>query len=247
MIYKGQELMEAETGAFIPFILEASWQKALEDVLKQPFMTQLAAFVEREYAQTPGHIYPPKELIFNSFYQAPFDQVQVVIVGQDPYHGQGQAHGLSFSVPKGVGIPPSLQNIYKEIKSDLGINPPSHGCLLDWAKQGILLLNATLTVRQGEPMSHHGKGWESFTNAVIQKLMEREDPVIFVLWGKSAQDKYRLIKEHEKGDHSFILMAAHPSPFSANNGFFGCKHFSKINELLVKQGKRPINWTLEKE
>ena len=229
---------------FTPFILESGWQKVLANELQQPYMIELAAFIEKEYAQFPDGIFPPKDLIFNAFYQTPYDQLKVVIVGQDPYHGPRQAHGLSFSVPRGIKAPPSLQNIYKELESDLKIRAPDHGCLLSWAKQGVLLLNATLTVRQGEPMSHHGRGWERFTDAVLHALHLREDPVIFVLWGKSAQDKCRFLGDMNRSQRHLILTAAHPSPFSANNGFFGCRHFSKINDFLVKQGKKPIDWNL---
>ncbi len=227
---------------FTPFILEPSWQQVLKDELHQPYVIELAAFIEREYALSPVPIYPSRDLIFNAFYQTPFPQTQVVIVGQDPYHGPGQAHGLSFSVPIGVKSPPSLQNIFKELTSDLSIPIPSSGCLIPWARQGILLLNATLTVRKGEPLSHHGIGWERFTDVVIQKLQQREDPLIFVLWGKSAQDKGRFLRDPHMPKRHFILTAAHPSPYSANQGFFGCRHFSKINELLTKQGKNPIQW-----
>lgn len=229
----------------MPFILEPSWQNVLSYELSKPYLLELAAFIEKEYASTPTSIYPPKNLIFNAFYQTPFDQVKVFVMGQDPYHGPGQAHGLSFSVPKGVKPPPSLQNIFKELETDIQLPRPNHGCLLSWAKQGVMLLNATLTVRQGEPLSHHGKGWERFTDAVVHKLMERKDPVIFVLWGKSAQDKCRFLQNASTPSNHYILTAAHPSPFSANNGFFGCRHFSKINELLVKMGKKPIDWSLE--
>lgn len=231
---------------FVPFMIETSWQKVLHEELEKPYMAELAVFVEKEFLAYPKGVFPPKELIFSSFLETPFDKVKVVIVGQDPYHGDGQAHGLSFSVPKGMPMPPSLQNIFKELKEDLQIPIPTHGCLNSWAKQGILLLNATLTVRKSEPMSHHGKGWERFTDAVIEKLLEREDPVIFVLWGKSAQDKCRFLRDHFANDisrHS-MLTAPHPSPFSAHTGFFGCRHFSKINEILIKQGKEPINWVI---
>lgn len=165
-------------------------------------------------------------------------------MGQDPYHGPGQAHGLCFSVPKGIPLPPSLQNIFKELTSDVGIPSPSHGCLLSWAMQGVMLLNATLTVRQGEPMSHHGKGWERFTDAVITKLSQRKDPVIFVLWGKSAQEKCRHITQIKEKSPP-IFKAAHPSPLSAYNGFMGCRHFSQINSLLIQQGKTPIEWKID--
>lgn len=237
--------MNSQT-TFAPFILEQSWQKQLKEELSKPGILELAAFVEKEYITAPVPIYPPKELIFNAFYQTPFNQVQVLIMGQDPYHGPGQAHGLSFSVPKGVKPPPSLQNIFKELEADLHVSKPNHGCLISWAQQGVLLLNATLTVRQGEPMSHHGRGWEEFTDAAVRKLEEREDPVIFVLWGKSAQDKCRFLKEKGIPSRHLVLTAAHPSPYSANNGFFGCRHFSKINEFLKQQGKNPIDWSLSK-
>ena len=230
---------------FTPFTLEPSWQDKLKDELQEPYMTELAAFIEKEYSAFPSATFPPKNLIFNAFYQTPFDKVKVLVMGQDPYHGPGQAHGLSFSVPKGVKPPPSLQNIFKEIETDLQIPKPSHGCLLSWAKQGVLLLNATLSVSQGTPLSHHGRGWERFTDSAVKKLAERLDPVIFVLWGKSAQDKCRFLQEGSGASRHFILKAPHPSPYSANNGFFGCRHFSKINELLKKQGKELIDWTIK--
>lgn len=228
-----------------PFIMEASWQAQLQDEWTHSYISSLAAFVEKEYALSPDSIYPPKELIFNAFTQTPFHRVKVVIMGQDPYHGAGQAHGLSFSVPQGVKQPPSLQNIFKELEADMQVPYPSHGCLLSWARQGVLLLNATLTVRKGEPMSHHGRGWEQFTDAAVRKLEEREDPVIFVLWGKSAQDKCRFLCKGGIASRHTILTAAHPSPYSANQGFFGCRHFSKINDQLLKQGQPPIEWSLE--
>lgn len=232
-----------ENTPFIPFELGPSWQNALQQELAKPYLTGLTAFVERErLGNIP--VYPPKELIFNTFKQTPYDNVKVVIMGQDPYHGPGQAHGLSFSVPQGIQLPPSLQNIFKELNADLGVAMPNHGCLLTWANQGVMLLNATLTVRQSEPMSHHGKGWEAFTDAAIAALCERTDPVIFVLWGKSAQDKCRRIQGLAAGTHHFVLTAPHPSPLSAHQGFFGCRHFSKINELLEKQGKTPIEWKI---
>lgn len=222
---------------FVPFLIEKSWQCALQEELEKPYMLDLANQIEREYAFGPAPVYPPRHLIFNAFLHTPFDQVKVVIVGQDPYHGAGQAHGLSFSVPHGIKIPPSLQNIYKELESDLRIPPATHGCLLRWTEQGVLLLNATLTVREGEPLSHHGLGWERFTDAALKKLSERESPVVFVLWGKSAQEKCRFLTSR-----SLILTAAHPSPFSAHSGFFGCKHFSKINAHLTALGKTPVDW-----
>lgn len=225
---------------FCPFELEPSWKKVLEQELALPYIPQLAAFVSRERSLGIP-VYPPPELVFNALLTTPFEKVKVVIMGQDPYHGPGQAHGLCFSVPKGVPPPPSLQNVFKEINTDLGTPIPNHGCLLSWAEQGILLLNATLTVRQGEPMSHHGKGWERFTDAVVASLCSRKDPVIFVLWGKSAQEKCRHLQSSQNSHHA-TLTAAHPSPLSARQGFFGCRHFSKINSLLLKFGKEPIQW-----
>lgn len=228
---------------FNPFELESSWQKVLADELSSPYMTELAAFVKRERGSKIA-VYPPEELVFNAFYKTPFSGVKVVIVGQDPYHGPGQAHGLSFSVPKGVAPPPSLQNIFKELQSDLNLEIPTHGCLTHWSEQGVMLLNATLTVRNSEAMSHHNKGWERFTDAVIRKLYERKEPVIFVLWGKNAQEKCRFLSEINKDNKHSLLTAPHPSPFSARTGFFGCRHFSKINEILTARGESPIDWSL---
>lgn len=227
-----------------PFELEPSWAAVLEDELKKPYIAQLAAFVEREYAQN-HEVYPPKDLIFNAFWSTPYDKVKVVIVGQDPYHGPGQAHGLSFSVRKGVQPPPSLKNIYKELTDDVGFTPPDHGCLIPWAKQGVMLLNATLTVARGEPMSHQGKGWEAFTDAAIAALAKRDDPVIFVLWGRHAQQKCENISQLIYSQKHRVLRSPHPSPFSANKGFFGCRHFSQINQILKDQNKDPINWSLD--
>ena len=234
--------METEQ-EYIPFELGPDWQRVLKDELTQPYIPALAAFVARERTgKVP--VYPPKDLVFNAFKLTPYHDVKVLVMGQDPYHGPGQAHGLSFSVPIGVQPPPSLQNIFKELAADTGISQPSHGCLLNWARQGVMMLNATLTVRQSEPMSHHGKGWERFTDAVVAKLCERDDPVIFVLWGKSAQDKCKKIKGLEKGSRHAVLTAAHPSPLSAHQGFLGCRHFSNINEILIKQGKSSIDWAI---
>ncbi|MDP1609278.1 MAG: uracil-DNA glycosylase [Chlamydiales bacterium] len=225
----------------VPPQLEPSWQIALKEEFQKPYMTALKAFVAQERSE-PVSIFPPALAVFNAFSLTPIDKVKVVIMGQDPYHGPGQAHGLSFSVPEGTSIPPSLQNIFKELRSDLGLEPPKHGCLTAWAKQGILLLNATLTVRQAVPMSHHGRGWEEFTDAVIRILCKRSDPLVFLLWGKSAEKKC----QHLISDNSphLILKAPHPSPFSAHTGFLGCRHFSKTNEFLVKAGKTPIDWSL---
>lgn len=233
-----------EDVAVLPFVLEKSWQHVLEAELQKPYIVELAAFVEKERKLGPA-VYPPRELVFNAFYQTPYDAVKVVIVGQDPYHGPGQAHGLSFSVPRGVDAPPSLQNIFKELEADLHIPRPSHGCLLSWAKQGVLLLNAILTVRQKEPMSHANRGWERFTDAVLVALAEREDPVIFALWGKSAQEKIARLPQMKDNPQHLILTAPHPSPLSAHTGFLGCRHFSKINHALAAREVAPISWALD--
>jgi len=224
------------------FQLEESWHRELHHELKQPYLFQLKSFLEAE-RKLPTPIYPPQEQVFNAFAQTPLDRVKVVIMGQDPYHGQGQAHGLSFSVPKGITPPPSLKNIYKELQTDLGVHPVPHGCLLPWARQGVLLLNATLTVRDGQPKSHFGQGWERFTDAVVQLLCKQQDPLVFLLWGKSAYDKCRHFLD-SGSKHHLILTAAHPSPFSVHAGFFGCRHFSKTNEFLVSHDKAPIDWQL---
>lgn len=226
----------------MPMTLEPSWHAVLKEELAKPYVAELKAFLQEE-KERGSIIYPPEELVFNAFRETPFAHVKVVIMGQDPYHGKGQAHGLSFSVLPGITPPPSLKNIYKELREDVGIPEPTHGCLLSWAKQGVLLLNATLTVRAGEPKSHHGRGWERFTDAVIEKLYEREDPIVFVLWGKSAAEKVERVIHGRKGPHA-VLLAPHPSPYSVHSGFFGCKHFSKINAYLDSWGKPPIHWTL---
>lgn len=218
--------------------MEKSWTEALQKEWEKPYMDHLALFLSQE-RDSGIPVYPSKADVFNAFNYTPYERVQVVIIGQDPYHGPRQAHGLSFSVPRGISQPPSLKNIFKELQDDLGIEPPDHGNLEGWARQGVLMLNAILTVRAREPRSHHGKGWEEFTDAVVRALSARPDPVIFVLWGKSAQDKCGALAPHH-----YALMAPHPSPYSANSGFFGCRHFSKINELLKKQGKQSINWSL---
>lgn len=219
--------------------LEPSWQAELEQELQSPYFTGLQEFVARERKQKT--IYPPERLVFSAFDQTPFDQVKIVILGQDPYHGPGQAQGLCFSVPAGVKLPPSLRNIYKELRDDLGIAPALFGDLSKWAKQGVLLLNATLTVREGEAGSHQNKGWEQFTDAVIRKLSDRKNGLVFLLWGNYAQKKTALI---DAGKHH-ILCSAHPSPLSAHQGFLGNKHFSSTNAILIKSGKTPIDWALE--
>ncbi len=217
--------------------LGPSWQKALESEFAKPYMEELANFVMGE--RKTKNIYPPSPLVFNAFLQTPYEEVRVVIMGQDPYHGPGQAHGLCFSVPEGVRPPPSLVNIYKELHDDLGIPIPKTGCLLPWAQQGVLLLNATLTVEQGLAKSHYGRGWERFTNAAIRTLLNRD--VIFVLWGRSAREKVQNVIEHEHARHVRVLTAPHPSPLSAHVGFFGSRPFSKINEML----DQPIDWNLK--
>ena len=226
-----------------PFELEDSWQTVLKNEWQKPYIKDLMVFVEKQRALGKA-VFPPKELVFNAFSHVPFSKVKVVIIGQDPYHGAGQAHGLSFSVPEGVKLPPSLKNIFKELGNDLKISPPEHGCLLSWAKQGVLLLNATLTVEEGKPLSHHKKGWEAFTDAVILKLFERRDPTVFMLWGNNAQSKCHRIPGFSDNKHHLVLTTSHPSPLSAYQGFLGCSHFSKTNEFLVSQNKPPINWAI---
>ncbi|WP_316794602.1 uracil-DNA glycosylase [Pedobacter frigoris] len=221
--------------------LEKSWLDALGDEFEKDYMKQLKSFLLEE-KQNGANIYPKGPDIFNALNHTPFDKVEVVILGQDPYHGPGQAHGLSFSVQKGVTVPPSLKNIYKELNDDIEeFKVPGHGNLTKWADEGVLLLNATLTVRAHEAGSHQGKGWEIFTDKVISTLSEKRKGLIFLLWGKYAQNKAVLIDETK---HT-VLKAAHPSPFSAYNGFLGCKHFSKANEILIKQGQKPIDWQIK--
>lgn len=223
-------------------LLDPSWKQALEEELKKPYIENLGIFLEKEKKE--GFlVYPEENRIFEAFLKTPLDSVKVVIMGQDPYHGIGQAHGLSFSVPKGIKPPPSLKNIFKELKNDLNLNPPSHGCLDSWAEQGVLLLNATLTVRANAPKSHYGIGWEVFTDAVVEVLCKRKDPLVFLLWGKSALKKCDNVLNNIKHSH-VVLTAAHPSPYSAS-GFLGCRHFSKTNECLAKWKKSPIRWSLE--
>jgi uracil-DNA glycosylase len=227
---------------FMVLKMEASWHRELADELTKPYIAELKEFIAKEKGDNQV-IYPPENLVFNAFLHTPFDQVKVVIIGQDPYHGPGQAHGLCFSVPCGIPLPPSLKNIYLEIEKDVGIPPSKDGCLVSWTKQGVLLLNATLTVRSGEPKSHYGRGWERFTDAVVARLLARQDPLVFVLWGRSAKEKLEHILQNQKTPHA-VLTAAHPSPFSAYSGFFGCRHFSQVNAFLEKWGKAPIDWTV---
>ena len=220
--------------------IESSWKEALRKEFNKPYFKQIVAFLKTEKLQGKT-IFPPGSLIFNAFNLTPFEKVEVVILGQDPYHGQGQAHGLCFSVQDGIQPPPSLMNIFKEIESDIGIGMPAkYGNLTKWAEQGVLLLNAFLTVRANEPLSHSKTGWEDFTNNIIQLLSEKKEGLVFILWGKFAQQKQMLIDETKH----YVLKAAHPSPFSADKGFFGCRHFSLTNEYLIKKGKSPIDWKL---
>lgn len=221
--------------------IDVSWKYRLEEEFKKPYMRELEAFLEEE--EREGQVvYPAYQMIFNAFCYTPFEATKVVVMGQDPYHGKGQAHGLSFSVEKGVAVPPSLLNIYKELESDVGGKAPEHGNLVDWAKQGVLLLNATLTVREGSPKSHYGKGWERFTDRVVRLLAERRDPLVFLLWGRSALEKIRHAASDVSDSPHLILKSPHPSPLSAYSGFFGCRHFSQTNIFLKKVGKEPIDW-----
>ena len=219
--------------------IEHSWKEVLHSEFSKPYFQQITAHLKTEKA-TGATIYPPGPLIFNAFDKTPFNKVKVVLLGQDPYHGKGQAMGLSFSVPDDIKPPPSLENIFKELHDDIGMPIPDTGNLTKWAEQGVFLLNAILTVRAKEPASHQKIGWQQFTDRVIQILSDEKEGIVFLLWGKFAQEKQVLIdatKHH-------ILKAAHPSPYSADKGFFGCRHFSKANQLLAKQGKDPIDWSL---
>lgn len=218
--------------------LEPSWLAVLGDAFDQPYMQQLRTFLVEDKKHFT--IYPPGKDIFNAFSYTPFESVRVVILGQDPYHGAGQAHGLCFSVRPGVPTPPSLQNIFKEIERDLKAPRADHGCLTAWARQGVLLLNAVLTVRAGQPQSHAGKGWELFTDRVIAELNRRHDGLVFALWGAAAQRKAAMV---DRSRH-MVLTAPHPSPMSAHTGFLGCGHFSRINEHLLRRGTPPIQWAL---
>lgn len=226
---------------FSPKQLTESWKKVLESEWNQEYFIRLEKKIAED-RRSSSAIFPPLGEVFNAFNHTPFEKVKVVILGQDPYHGFGQAHGLCFSVPKHVPLPPSLKNIFKEIQSDIGNFHPTHGCLEGWAKQGVLLLNTVLTVREGVAGSHAKWGWEQFTDACIQALTQRKDPVIFVLWGKSAQEKCKGALSNTNNRH-FVLSAPHPSPLSAHRGFFGCHHFSKINDLLKRMGKQQIIWS----
>ena len=216
--------------------IEDSWKEQLAEEFEKDYFVRLTDFVREEYKT--GTIYPPGRLIFNAFNLCPFNQTKVVIIGQDPYHGPGQAHGLCFSVNEGIAFPPSLQNIFKEIQSDLGKPIPTNGDLTRWANQGVLLLNATLTVRAHQAGSHQRHGWEEFTDSAIRILAEKRENLVFILWGAYAQKKGAFINR----DKHLVLTSAHPSPLSAYNGFFGNKHFSRANEYLISHGITPINW-----
>jgi uracil-DNA glycosylase len=218
---------------------ENNWGELLQDEFSKPYIRTLEGFLEKEYEERT--VYPARENIFNALTYTDYDEVKVVLLGQDPYHGEGQAHGLSFSVQPGVKIPPSLKNIYKELHEDLGCDIPGTGYLKKWADQGVLLLNTVLTVRAGEAHSHKGKGWEKLTDRIISLLNEREAPVIFLLWGRPAQSKMKLID----ANRHYIITSAHPSPLSASRGFFGSKPFSKINDYLRNKGENEIDWQIE--
>lgn len=217
--------------------LNPSWLAVLQNEFEQDYMKNLKQFLLTE-KQSGQIVYPPSDQIFAAFDHTPFEKVKVVIIGQDPYHGPGQAHGLCFSVNKGVDVPPSLKNIYKELASDLGLDIPNHGYLVNWADQGVLLLNATLTVRANQAGSHQNKGWERFTDTVISKLDEQRNNLVFLLWGNYARSKKKLIHNNK------VFESAHPSPLSAYNGFFNCKHFSQTNAYLVEKGEAPIDWQI---
>lgn len=216
-----------------------SWLGAIGDELEQPYMRELRAFLVAEVA-AGRRFFPPADRVFNAMALTAFDAVRVVILGQDPYHGQGQAMGLCFSVPPGVPQPPSLQNIFKELASDLGVSPASSGDLTPWAERGVLLLNAVLTVSPRKPGSHAGKGWERFTDRAVAELSARREGIVFLLWGRYAQQKGDVV---DRSRHH-VLTAAHPSPYSAANGFFGCRHFSRTNALLEADGHEPVDWRL---
>jgi len=214
------------------------WQEQLQEEFEKPYFLQLREFLKKEYAEQK--IYPAMENIFNALHRTNYQNTKVVIIGQDPYHGAGQAHGLSFSVQPDVKVPPSLKNIYKELHADLGCTIPEHGFLQKWAEEGVLLLNNVLTVREKTPQSHQGQGWEILTDQVMQRLNEREKPIVFMLWGKHAQEKGKLVTNN----HHYIIQSPHPSPFSAHRGFFGSRPFSEANRFLKSNGEEEVDWQL---
>lgn len=212
------------------------WDEVLKEEIEKPYFQQLMTWLDQEYEEAV--VYPPRDLLFQAFRLTPYAEVKAVILGQDPYHGAGQAEGLSFSVMPGVRVPPSLRNIYIELKEDIDVPTPNHGSLVQWGKEGVLLLNTALTVRESKPASHRGKGWEQFTDAVIHALNKRKEPMVFLLWGNHAAEKESFIDQ----ERHLIIRSAHPSPFAARKGFFGSKPFSRTNEFLEQHGEHPIDW-----
>lgn len=220
-------------------LIQNDWDGLLAEETQKEYFIQLQQFLDQEYMTK--RIYPPREDIYNALRYTAYHDVKVLLLGQDPYHGPGQAHGLAFSVRPGVPIPPSLVNMFQELQTDLGCFYPNNGCLTKWARQGVMLLNTALTVEEGKANSHQKKGWAVFTDRIIQLLNDREDPVVFLLWGGNAKEKLKYITNHRH----FVLSAAHPSPLSASRGFIGCRHFSKVNTILDRMGKTPIDWQIE--
>lgn len=220
-------------------MIQNDWLESVQNEFRKPYYKQLYYFIRDEYNKTI--VYPPSDDIFNALHLTPLSKVKVVILGQDPYHGERQAHGLCFSVNKGIELPPSLVNIYQELYDDLGCYIPQHGYLVKWAQQGVLLLNTVLTVRAHQANSHQGKGWEQFTDAIIQAVNAQDRPIVYLLWGRPAQSKIPMLTNPKH----LILKAPHPSPLSAYRGFFGCRHFSQANEFLQKNGLEPIDWQIE--
>lgn len=214
------------------------WDEVLKEEIEKPYFQQFMTWLDQEYAEEV--VYPPRDLLFQAFRLTPYAEVKAVILGQDPYHGEGQAEGLSFSVMPGVRVPPSLRNIYIELKEDIDVPTPNHGSLIQWGKEGVLLLNTALTVRESKPASHRGKGWEQFTDAVIHALNNRKEPMVFLLWGNHAGEKEAFIDQ----ERHLVIRSAHPSPFAARKGFFGSKPFSRTNQFLEEHGERPIDWRI---
>lgn len=223
----------------VQYLKDPRWLEVLKDEFQAPYFQELEKKLEK--ASKEGTVYPPINDVFSAFNLTPFEKVEVVIIGQDPYHGAGQAHGLCFSVQKGVKLPPSLKNIYKEIETDLGLKTPAHGFLESWAKEGVLLLNAHLTVEEGSPMAHKDIGWDRFTDKVIEVLNSKKENLVFMLWGSPAQNKAKNVDPNKH----LLLKTVHPSPLSSYRGFFGCKHFSKCNDYLIEHQKKPIDWSLK--